>query len=175
MWDNLTNLVLTGENIAFVFFAILIISGAVMMISFTKVVHMVISLAAVFLGLAGLYVLLEAEFVAFVQVLIYAGAVTILMIFGIMLTKHEEEESTKVDRPIHHAFLLIGVVAFFGILFFSIQRATFPGGTFDPGEDNTELIGLRLFTEYVIPFELMSVLLTVAFIGAIILAKREDE
>lgn len=175
MWENLTNLVLTGENIAFILFAILIISGAVMMISFTKVVHMVVSLAAVFLGLAGLYVILEAEFVAFVQVLIYAGAVTILMIFGIMMTKHESEESTTSDRPTHHAFLLVGVLAFFGILFFSIQRATFPGGEFDAGADNTALIGEKLFTEHVIPFELVSVLLTVAFIGAIILAKREDE
>lgn len=68
------------------------ICGAVLMISLEKVVHMVISMAAVFLGLAGMFVLLEAEFVAFVQVLIYAGAVSILMIFGIMMTKHQPGE-----------------------------------------------------------------------------------
>jgi NADH-quinone oxidoreductase subunit J len=175
MFDNLSNLDLTGENVAFILFAILIISGAVLMISHTKVVHMVLSLAAVFLGLAGLYVMLQAEFVAFVQVLIYAGAVTILMVFGIMMTKREQEEAAESGRRGHHVFLLIGVLALFGILFFSIQRAVFPGGRFDPGEDNTLLIGQRLFTEYVIPFELLSVLLTVAFIGAIILAKREDD
>ena len=175
MWEIWNNFVLTGENIAFIVFAIIIISGAVLMLSFTKVVHMVISLAAVFLGLAGLYVLLQAEFVAFVQVLIYAGAVTILMIFGIMMTRREQEEATETDRPVHHGFLLIGVVALFALLFFSIQRAAFPGGTFNPGENNTALIGGRLFTEFVIPFELLSVLLTVAFIGAVILAKREDD
>ena len=144
------------------------------MISHMKVVHMVVSLAFVFLGLAGLYVLLEAEFVAFTQVLIYAGAITILMIFGIMLTRREHEEQ-EARRPGHNLLLLIGVIAFFGVLFFSIRRANFPGGEFNPGEDNTMAIGEQIFTQHVIPFELLSVLLTVAFIGAIILAKREEE
>lgn len=174
MFDIFSGFVLSGENIAFIIFAIIIITGAVMMINFTKVVHMVISLAAVFIGLAGVYVLLEAEFVAFVQVLVYAGAITILMIFGIMMTDHDKKES-EGDRPVHHTFLFIGVVALFGILFYAIGKAIFPVGNFDPGADNTALIGERLFTQFVIPFELVSVLLTVAFIGAIIMAKREDE
>jgi NADH-quinone oxidoreductase subunit J len=136
---------------------------------------MVVSLAVTFLSLAGLYVLLNAEFVAFVQVLIYAGAISILMIFGIMMTKHESEE-TELKRPLHNWLLGIGIVAFFGILFFAIQNTSFPAPTaFDPGENNTEAIGTQIFTAHVIPFELMSVLLTVAFIGAIVLAKREEE
>lgn len=175
MFDNFSGFVFTGENIAFIIFAIVIITGAVMMINFTKIVHMVISLAAVFIGLAGIYILLEAEFVAFVQVLIYAGAITILMVFGIMMTKHDDQGEVEGDRPVHHAFLFLGVLAFFGILFFTIQRAVFPVQEFNPGADNTALIGERLFTEFVIPFELLSVLLTVAFIGAIILAKKEGE
>lgn len=174
MWDNIVSMFTNGESLAFIAFSILIISGAVLMISFTKVVHMVTALAFTFLGLAGLYVLLEAEFVAFVQVLIYAGAVTILMIFGMMMTRHESQDE-EPKRPVHHALLLVGVLAFFGILFFSIQRANFPGGEFNPGADNTKAIGELLFTEHVIHFELLSVLLTVAFIGAIILAKREEE
>ena len=71
------NIEITGEFIAFFVFAAIMIGGAVLMVSLEKVVHMVISMAAVFLCLAGMYVLLEAEFVAFVQVLIYAGAVSI--------------------------------------------------------------------------------------------------
>lgn len=174
MWQNFTEFWLSGENIAFFIFAILIISGAVLMISFTRVVHMVVSLAFTFLGLAGLYVLLQAEFVAFVQVLIYAGAITILMVFGIVLTKHDAEEE-EPKRPAHQTLLLLGVLGFFGILFFSIQQAVFPSQQTEVVADNTKAIGEQLFTGYVIPFELVSVLLTVAFIGAIIIAKREGE
>lgn len=172
VWGNLAD-IFQGENLVFIILSIFIISGAVLMINYTKIVHMVTSLAFTFLSLAGLYVLLQAEFVAFVQVLIYAGAVTILMLFGIMLTKHDSEEEPR--RPWHSGLLLVGVAALFGILFFGIQRANFPGGSFDPGEDNTRAIGELIFTQYVIPFELLSLLLTVAFIGAIILAKREED
>lgn len=174
MWSNFVDFMSVGENIVFLVMALIVISGAVLMISFTKVVHMVISAAATFIGLAGLYVLLQAEFIAFVQVMIYAGAITILMLFGIMLTKHDDQES-EPKRPLHNVLLLVGIIGFFGVLFFSIQKAIFPVASFDPGEDNTHAIGELLFTKYVIPFELVSVMLTVGFIGAIILAKREEE
>jgi NADH-quinone oxidoreductase subunit J len=165
---------LTGELAAFFIFALLIIGGAIFMISFTKVVHMVVSLAFTFLSLGGVYVILEAEFVAFVQILIYAGAVSILMIFGIMLTKHEEVE-TEQPWTKQETLSAIGCAALFGILFFAIQDTTLPDATdFDPGQDNTLAIGERLFTEWVLPFELVSLLLTVAFIGAIVLARREE-
>lgn len=166
---------LTGESVAFFIFALLIIGGAIFMISFTKVVHMVVSLAFTFLSLGGLYVLLEAEFVAFVQILIYAGAVSILMIFGIMLTKHQADEEVS-PWSLHETLSAIGCAALFGILFFGIQTVNLPlGTTFDPGADNTKALGEILFTERVLPFELVSVLLTVAFIGAIVLARREEE
>lgn len=166
---------LTGELVAFFIFALLVIGGAIFMISFTKVVHMVVSLAFAFLSLGGLYVLLEAEFVAFVQVLIYAGAVSILMIFGIVLTKHEEVETTP-PWSIQETLAALGSAALFGILFYAIQTADLTQQTaFDPGEDNTRDIGMLIFTERVLPFELLSLLLTVAFIGAILLARREEE
>ena len=165
---------LTGELVAFFVFALLVIGGSIFMLSFTKVVHMVVSLAFAFLSLGGLYVLLEAEFVAFVQILIYAGAVSILMIFGIMLTKHEtSDEPPPWTRQ--ETWAALGCIALFGILFFAIQRAELPAGApFDPGADNTRAIGEIIFTERVLPFELVSVLLTVAFIGAIVLARREE-
>lgn len=175
MVNNMNSFISNGENAAFFIFSILIIAGAVYMLSFSRVVHMVVSLAFTFLSLAGLYVMLEAEFVAFVQVLIYAGAVSILMIFGIMMTKHQEEEK-QPKRPVHNALLLVGILGFLGILVYAIQTATFPqAAEFNPGEDNTRAIGEMLFSRHVIPFELVSVLLTVAFIGAIVLAKKEEE
>lgn len=175
MFGNLADFFSSGSNLAFFILALFAIGGAIFMISFTKVVHMVVSMAFTFLSLAGLYILLEAEFVAFVQVLVYAGAITILMIFGIMMTGRDLEEK-PLRRPGHNFFLGLGTLALFGILFYAIQTASFPqGSTFDAGRDNVMEIGKLLYTQHVIPFELMSVLLTVAFIGAVIVAKREED
>ncbi|WP_135557530.1 NADH-quinone oxidoreductase subunit J [Paenibacillus cymbidii] len=174
--SNIPDLFASGRNIVFFLFALCAIGGAVYMISFTRVIHMVVALAFTFLSMAGFYVLLNAEFVAFVQILIYAGAISILMIFGIMMTKHRSEEEQEQRRPVHNVLLGIGVLALLGILFYAIQKSTFPDAQpFDGGQDNTLEIGNLLFNQYVIPFELMSVLLTVAFIGAIIVAKREED
>jgi NADH-quinone oxidoreductase subunit J len=175
MFSGLGDFLSSGENWAFFAFALLAIGGAIFMISFTKVVHMVVSLALTFISMAGLYVILQAEFVAFVQILIYAGAISILMIFGIMMTKHRAGEEEEPKRPWHNGLTFVGALALFGILFYAIQQATFTSGDFNPGKDNTLEIGKLLYNEHVIPFEIMSVLLTVAFIGAIVIAKREEE
>ncbi|MFB9326955.1 NADH-quinone oxidoreductase subunit J [Paenibacillus aurantiacus] len=167
---------LTGEFVAFFVFAVMIISGAVFMISLTKVVHMVLALLAAFVGVAGLFVLLDAEFLAFVQVLIYAGAVAILMIFGIMMTNHQEEETATTRRAWHEGLAAVGALALFGLIFFAIRASEMPAvQPLAAGEDNALAIGKLLFSNYVIPFELVSVLLTVAFIGSIVLAKKEAE
>lgn len=175
MLANIADFFSSGANLMFFLFALLAIGGAIFMISFTKVVSMVISVAVTFLSLAGLYVLLEAEFLAMAQVLIYAGGISILMIFGIMMTRHQGGEEQETKRTLHGTLLWIGILGLFGILFFAFQKVTFPQGEFNSPEDNTLEIGKLLFTEQVIPFELMSILLTVAFIGAIVLAKREEE
>lgn len=173
--DNMMEFMSHGENVVYSILAIIMISCAVFMINFTKVVHMVVSLSLVFLSMAGLYILLEAEFIAFVQVLIYAGAVSILMIFGIMMTRHQDQEE-EPKRPVYNALLFIGALALFGVIFLAIQDTTFVAtGALDPGEDNSKAIGELIYNNYVIPFELVSVLLTVAFIGAIVTAKREEE
>jgi NADH-quinone oxidoreductase subunit J len=172
--SNMQTFFSSGANIMFMVFALLAIGGAVFMLNFTKVIHMVISLSVTFISLAAIYVMLQAEFVGVVQVLIYAGAITILMIFGIMMTNHREIDQ-EVGRPLHHVFVIIGVLVLFVMIFYAVQQAVFPFQDVDLATKNTENIGLQLFTLHVIPFELMSVLLTVAFIGAIIIAKREEE
>lgn len=174
MFGNIATFLSSGQNIAFFVFALMAIGGAIFMISFNKVVHMVVALALTFISLAGLYVVLDAEFVAFVQILIYAGAISILMIFGIMMTKHQGEEE-EPKRPVHNTLLIIGALALFGVLFYAIQNVTLPAGDFKAAEDNTLEIGKLLFNQHVLPFEIMSVLLTVAFIGAIVVAKREED
>ncbi|NDI36829.1 NADH-quinone oxidoreductase subunit J [Chengkuizengella sediminis] len=174
MLENFIDFLLNGENLLFIIFSMLIIIGAVFLINLQRVVHMVIALATTFISLAGLYVMLDAEFLAFVQILIYAGAMTILMIFGIMMTKHEKQND-EPKRPLHNVLLLVGSIGFFVILYLAIQDAVFPIQEFTSTEDNTKMIGIELFTKHVIPFELVSVLLTVAFIGAIVVAKREED
>lgn len=174
LFSNIIHFFGSGTNVAFMILALLAIGGAVFMLNFTKVIHMVISIAVTFIGIAGIYILLQAEFVAVAQILIYAGAITIMMIFGIMMTNHQEIDQST-GRPLHHALVIVGCVGLFALIFYAIQQGTFRTQVVDLAENNTKNIGLELFTEHVIPFELMSVLLTVAFIGAIIIAKREED
>lgn len=167
---------MSGSFVAFFILSLLTIGGAVFMISFNRVVHMVISLGITFLSIAGLFVLLEAEFVAVSQVLVYSGAISILMLFGIMLTKHDdmEEGSRSLKRRQYLSFFFVAV--FFIIVFLGIQNTVWPDvpqtAVSDAG--NAKQIGLAVFTKYVIPFELLSVLLLVALVGAIIMAKKEE-
>lgn len=166
---------MTAEFIAFFILSIFAIGGAVFMINLTKVMHMALSLAFTFLSIAGIYFLLDAEFLSVVQILIYTGAVTVLMIFGIMLTKHREE-SRESKRPLHELFALLMVVLLFGIIILTIYQVPIDTETNSQLKENhVAKLGEMIFTDYVIPFELTSVLLLVALIGAILLAKREEK
>ncbi|MCF6093233.1 NADH-quinone oxidoreductase subunit J [Microaerobacter geothermalis] len=164
---------MSGGLIAFFILAILTLGGAFFMLNFTKVVHMAISMALTFLSIAGLFVLLEAEFIAFVQVMIYTGAITIIALFGIMLTRHDTDDEEK-KRPGHKFFVFILAAVLFGFLFMGINGMVSPSEA-QLAEQNTSMIGQQLFTNYVIPFELASILLLVAMMGAIIIAKREAD
>lgn len=165
---------LSGELIAFIGLALVSILGGVLLITLTKVVHMVIALVFTFLGIAGIYMLLSAEFVAIVQILIYSGAITIVMLFGIMLTKHQEN-----DAPAKGGwgnFSLLAAIAGFAVaVYLGIYNLDIPVQPTALHEENTKQIGIELFSKYVIPFEVMSVLLLVALVGAIVLAKKDDE
>lgn len=165
---------MTGEMIAFFILALTAIAGGVLMINMTNVIHMVVALVFTFLAIAGIYITLSAEFVAAVQVLIYSGAITIIMLFGIMLTKHDQ--NTELKRPKMTTLLAgAGIAVFFIIMFFGINRLSLGPQADNLHIDNTKKIGIELYSNYVIPFELTSVLLLVALIGAIVLAKRDGE
>jgi len=163
---------MSGELVIFFILAISTFGGAVLMINLTKVVHMVVALAFTFLSIAGLYILLEAEFIAFAQVLIYGGAVSIIMLFGIMLTKHNDQDETRDSS--HKWLARVGVGAFFLVTLYAINGVNWTPESSRLFEQNTTQIGIQLFTKYIIPFELTSVVLLVALVGAIILAKRDD-
>lgn len=134
-----------------------------------------ISLIGVFISLACLYVMLAAPFIAAVQVIVYAGAIMVLVVFVIMLLNVEEEEHRRprlrflVPAAVALAGVLIAEVAF---ILVSVQRSSdLPGaGTSDVGL--TQSIGAALFTRYLLPFEITSILLLMAIVGAMTLARR---
>lgn len=165
---------ITGEFIAFFILSMVTIGGAIFMINFTKVVHMVIALAFTLLGIAGIFFLLNAEFIAVVQVLIYSGAITVLMLFGIMMTRHTAEEEPS-ERQWHRVLSFVAVAALFGFLMWGINTTAFPAETADVSEFTVKNLGIQLFKQFVIPFELASVLLLTALVGAIVLAKKEAD
>ncbi len=165
---------LTGQYVAFFLFALMAITGGVFMINLNKVIHMVLSIGLSFFGVAGLFVILHAEYLAFVQVLIYAGAITIMMAMGTMMTHHATAE--VLPRRKWHTFLaIISAITIGGFFLYGIYKITWPSEMAELNDNNVMAIGEKIFTNYVIPFELASILLLVALVGAIVLAKKEGD
>jgi NADH-quinone oxidoreductase subunit J len=166
---------MSGQFIAFFALSVCIFAGAVFMLNMTRVVHMIFSIAFTFLSIAGIYVLLQAEFVAVVQVIVYTGAVSILAVFGIMMTRHDGKDEEK-KRTGYKFFVFVVVVAFLGLLIWAIQGTPWGDHAADYDQmNNVKEIGKTLFNRFVIPFEVVSVLLLVALVGSIILAKEEEK
>jgi len=164
----------SGEILAFIILALTAILGGVLLLNLTKVVHMVVALVLSFLSIAGIFILLSAEFLAVVQVLIYSGAITIIMLFGIMLTKHNDSEVDKKTRW-RNGVLLLAIAGFAYAVYIGIYNLDIASQPSNLHENNTEKIGVELFSKQVIPFELASVILLVALVGAITLAKKSDD
>ena len=150
--------------------------SAFMVVSLKNIFHCALFLILCLFSVAGLYVLLEAEFIAAAQVLIYVGAVAILMIFAIMLTSNlASRRIRQLNENVLVSFLVSAVFVFAGIL---LIRATTTARVWhykpkDLSNDNITLLGKYLMTEYALPFEVISVLLVAAMIGAIVLARKE--
>jgi NADH-quinone oxidoreductase subunit J len=164
----------TGEFLAFMILALVAIIGGVLLLNLTKVVHMVVALIFTFVAIAGIYILLSAEFVAAVQVLIYSGAITIIMLFGIMLT-HPYDESAESKGKLRKILLFLGILGFAFAVYVGIYNFPIQQTPSNLHVNNTMQIGKALYTKHLIPFELVSVLLLVALIGAIVMAKKDDK
>jgi NADH-quinone oxidoreductase subunit J len=163
-------------GLLFIIFGGFAIGCAISMVVQRNPLYSAISLIGVFVSLAALYVTLSAPFIAAVQVIVYAGAIMVLVVFVIMLLNIEEDEPRLrrlrflVPVAITLAAVLIAEAAF---ILFSVQTAETSGAvTSDVGL--TSSIGVGLFTKYLLPFEITSVLLLMAIVGAISLARRTD-
>lgn len=164
---------MSGEVFFFIVFSIGTIVGAVFVLVVRKVVYALLSAVLTFISISGLYILLTAEFIAGVQLFIYSGAITILLLFAIMLTNQSTKE-VKCGKSRWHWLLTLTIGLLFFVMLYGSQNRIPIRESFSYDEKNTEQIGELLFTRYMIPFELISVLLLVALIGAIVLAKKEE-
>ena len=169
-----------GEAIAFYTLAALILGFGILVITARNTVHSVLFLVVNFLFVAALYVLLGAQFLAAIQVLVYAGGIVVLYLFVVMLVnlKRPPEQHRDPHRRSRLAFVLacvllaeIGAIALWGFVQPGAQAAM----TLSPvsASQNVEQVGWLLYTNYLVPFEVASILLLAAMVGAIILARRE--
>ncbi len=158
----------------FFIFAGLAVLGALNLIWRRHPIHSALSLIVVMGALAVLYLLLGAEFIAAVQVLVYAGAIMVLFVFVIMFLNIGEEERTSWSWVAKYVGLPVAVVLLAEISYL-LYRAIPARVTVDANRfvGTTESVGRRLFTEFVLPFELTSILILVAILGAVVLAKKK--
>jgi NADH-quinone oxidoreductase subunit J len=168
-----------GEAIAFYTLAAFILGFAVLVVSTKDTVHSVLFLVLDFLFVASLYVLLAAPFLAVIQVLVYAGGIVVLYLFVVMLVNLKRPAEAHQD-PHRRSRLGFGLSAavLLELVVIGVYQTVGPVTAAVPAPampvtGNTEQVGWLLYTSYLIPFEIASMLLLVAMIGAIVLAKRE--
>ena len=165
---------MTAQEYAFCVMAVIGGLAAIGVVAARNVVHAALYLVVTLLSVGGVYLLLGAEFVGWVQILIYVGAIVILFLFGLMLTKAPIGRDT-LDNQQRGLGAVVGVGVFAGLVFLiqdafpvadAVAEGSLQGGTAD--------IGTSIFTDYVLPFEAISFLLLAALIGAIVLARKDD-
>ena len=161
-----------GFHFAFWSLSAITVGGALMVVVSRNLIHAVIFLILSFLGVAGLYLTLSAEFLALAQILVYVGAIAVLMLFAIMLTPHAARDNSETPMR-YPAAILMGLViaaSVFVVLdsdWGVMREAAVPG--------QVRIIGESLINAYVLPFEIAAVLLTAALVGAVALAREDPE
>jgi len=165
---------LTAEQITFGVFAIPLVITAAGVVVARSPMYAAMSLVAAFFFMAGIYVLLSAHLIAFMQILVYAGAVMVLFLFVIMLlslgSEHLEHEKQKAIQllGVGGAVTLVALVALAAREVMNVDSAVVPA---DFG--TVKAVGRALFTQYLLPFEATSLLLLVAIVGAVVVAKEK--
>ena len=165
--------VLVAQNVFFALIALVIVLAALKMVTTENIVHAALYLVIVLAGAAGMFILLGAEFIAVTQILVYIGAIIVLFLFGIMLTKGSFGAEEGEFRERSQMAVLVAVLI-----------VTVTSGAFIDSFRNTELsrempsttaeIGDMIFSQFIIPFEAISVLLLAALIGSVVIARRDQ-
>ncbi|MEM1169071.1 MAG: NADH-quinone oxidoreductase subunit J [Cyanobacteria bacterium P01_H01_bin.35] len=163
------------QFVSFAILAVMMIGGALGVVLFSNIVYSAFLLGGVFLSISGLYLLLNADFVATAQVLIYVGAVNVLILFAIMLVNKREDFKALPNawfRKIATGLVCIGLFALLSTMVLSTPWSIPVSGAV-AAESSIVLIGKHFFSDFLLPFELASVFLLMAMVGAIILARRD--
>jgi NADH-quinone oxidoreductase subunit J len=160
----------TGAVVAFWVLSVAAVGSSIMIVFSRNLLHAVLFLVLSFIALAGLYIVLSADFVAMAQILIYAGALSVLIVFAVMLTprsaRDNSESRYQVPAWTAVGFLLVAIL-------FVVLRTDWPADDSRSIQTTAEAIGASMLDTYVLPFEIAGVLLTVAMVGALVLLREE--
>jgi NADH-quinone oxidoreductase subunit J len=161
-----------AQNIAFGALALVMGVSAIRVVTTKNVVHAALYLVLVLAGVAGIFVLLAAEFLAIVQILVYIGAIVVLFLFGIMLTRAPIGKNTELDNNQRTISALVAsgmLLILGGVLWDGFRDAKIDVQAVGRTGD----VGISIFQDYVIPFEVISVLLLAALVGAVVIARKD--
>lgn len=163
------------QLLMFYFFGFGAVVSALLMITTKRPVRAAMSLVATMSFLAGCYVMLQAHLIAALQLIVYAGAIMVLFLFVIMLLNIQEKEGMLAGSAIILQIVgvvLVGLLLIVMVSLFKVDGSVVPFGEVAAEFGTTKAVGEMLFTKYLLPFEIASVLLLAAIVGAVILAKR---
>ena len=173
---------MASDLLLFYLFAAITVLGALAVIGQRNPIYSVMAIVGSFCGLSGLYVLLEAPFVAVVQIIIYAGAILVLFLFTVMLLNASRENAAEWDRS--HPYYRPGptrvgavmAIVLLGQLVWAVTRMTDGGagiGEGQPAASSVRLLGRVLFTDYMFAFEVTSILIIAGMVGAVVVAGKK--
>jgi len=167
-----------GQALAFYTLAAFILGFGVLVVTARSTVHSIMFLVVDFLFIAGLYVLMGAQFLAAIQVVVYAGGIVVLYLFVVMLVNLKRPPEAHKDRRRRGRLgMVVALVVLAELAAIAAYKYVSPAAALPPvtpmGPNNVAIVGMMLYTDFLVPFELASVLLLVAMVGAIILARRE--
>jgi NADH-quinone oxidoreductase subunit J len=158
---------------AFYILSFLVLAFAIGVVTFKNLIHSALSMVLCFIAVAGIYVLLRAELIAAAQLLIYVGAISILIIFAIMLMRHRTGDLKLFFSS--QAWVAIAVVAVATVVFIAVLGTASYDSKEVAQNPPDETVAELIFNNYAFPFEVVSLVLLVAIVGAVLLAKREKQ
>lgn len=167
------NLASGVQTVSFAILTLMVIGSALGVVLFDNIVYSAFLLGGVFAAIAGLYLLLNADFVAAAQLLVYVGAINVLILFAIMLVNKRQNFVPYATAWVRKALTAVVSFGLFALLSAMVLATPWAISTGVPAGNPIILIGEHFFSDYLLPFELASVLLLMSMVGAIILARRE--
>ena len=156
--------------ILFYIIAVFMLFFATMMVVSTNLVHSALYMVVAFVGVAAIYAMLSADFLAAVQLLVYVGAISVLLVFGVMLTRRGDIRSSNPFNRYKYVGLLV-VASLFGVFYMFLAPTEWPISDIAPATTTVAKIADLMLNQYVVPFEAAAMLLLVAMVGAIIIGK----